>query len=434
QRAGYPDGLSQTETPQTARIVALADAFDAMTSNRSYRRNFDVDEAISEFTRCSGDQFDPEVCEVMIKLLRDGRIIPCNELFAKGIGGNSFVNGGTGGAGRGGTGTILVDGGSLSMGASELSVEGTGGSGVNGSGTAPAINGGEGFGGLFDIEVRNDGTMTAALQRVLAGLRSQLGTLDARSAIPQVELAAGDSGAAFIVRHLEPLNDADRARLRVIEASTGAQALTQSQGYDSVCDLDGQPPRMLEYSLPRFGVSLKFAPTDFVQVNGVLNADLVGEAVAQLAARGPARVLDLFCGIGNFSLACARAGAEVVGIEGDPALVDRAKSNAQRNGQSARAAFLSANLYAEPSAALAAHFTWCDRVLIDPPRSGAGAALDLVCRSNASSVVYVSCHPASFAEDAAALTRAGFTLSKLRLFDMFPHTAHVEVLGVFERS
>ncbi|MCA8911073.1 MAG: HD-GYP domain-containing protein, partial [Planctomycetes bacterium] len=82
---GYPDGLVGEEIPQTARIVALADAFDAMTSNRSYRRNFDVDEAIAEFTRCSGDQFDPEVCEVMIKLLRDGRIIPCNELFAKGI-------------------------------------------------------------------------------------------------------------------------------------------------------------------------------------------------------------------------------------------------------------------------------------------------------------------------------------------------------------
>jgi 23S rRNA (uracil1939-C5)-methyltransferase len=271
------------------------------------------------------------------------------------------------------------------------------------------------------------------LQVILDELRTHVGALDGRAAVPQVELAAGDDGAAFIVRHLQPMTGADRARLRAVARRTGTEALLQHAGYDSVCRLDGGPPGPLDYRLDRFGLALTFAPIDFVQVNGIVNQMLVAEAVCDLDP-DKVCVLDLFCGIGNFSLALARAGAEVIGIEGAPALVARARVNAERNGLTRFATFLAADLYKALPAAVRAAFGRCDRLLIDPPRSGLGTAIEHVRESRLSRIVYVSCHPTSFATDAAGLIAAGFTLSKLRLFDMFPHTAHVEVLGVFDRT
>ncbi len=275
--------------------------------------------------------------------------------------------------------------------------------------------------------------LVAPLQRVLASLRTHIGRLESRASVPQVEVAAGDANAAFIVRHLAPLSHADRAVLQLVARESGAQPLTQSGGYDTVRNLEGAPPRSLEYGLMRLGLSLEFSPMDFVQVNAAINDELVAEAAGELAGDDSHRVLDLFCGIGNFSLACARAGARVIGVEGDAGLVERARANASRNGLTPHTEFVAADLYREPGGDLEDAFAWCDRVLIDPPRSGAGAALRKVCESKASKVVYVSCHPESFASDAAALVRDGFTLSKVRLFDMFPHTTHVEVLGVFDR-
>ncbi len=271
------------------------------------------------------------------------------------------------------------------------------------------------------------------LQRVFAALREALGQMRGRAAIPQIELAAGDGEAAFIVRHLEPLVSADIDILRRVEQLSGATALTQHGGYDTVCTTANEPAPLLRYTLERFGLCLHFAPIDFIQVNGIVNAKLVSEAACELVNGGSTRILDLFCGIGNFSLVCARAGANVVGVEADEGLVRRAAANAALNGMSARTEFIAANLYADMQAPVVDALAWCEQVLIDPPRSGAGPVLPGVGASRARRIVYVSCHPDSFVVDAATLAAFGFTLTKLRLFDMFPHTAHVEIFGVFDR-
>ncbi len=146
------------------------------------------------------------------------------------------------------------------------------------------------------------------------------------------------------------------------------------------------------------------------------------------------RVVDLFCGIGNFTLPVARRGASVLGLEAAPELVERGTANAARNGLAHRVRFERADLYAQPLGAVASALDGVDKVILDPPRTGAGAVLPVLIASQVQRIAYVSCHPVSFARDAAMLEKAGFTLARVKLFDMFPHTTHVETLGVFERA
>jgi 23S rRNA (uracil1939-C5)-methyltransferase len=268
----------------------------------------------------------------------------------------------------------------------------------------------------------------------IAALAKMIGALDAREAIAQIEVAAGDSGAALILRHVQPLTARDRAALDVFQQSSRTRVLLQSAGYDSVVDLQGRAPELLCYRLDGFGVTLSFHPADFIQVNAPVNADLVANACAWLAPEPNDVVLDLFCGIGNFTLPLARSGAHVWGIEGAPELVERGRLNAQRNGLAHRVGFSAADLYAAaPGAELTERIGAANKVLLDPPRTGAGPMLPLLAGSKVERIAYVSCHPVSFARDAAALIKAGFSLSCVRIFDMFPHTTHVETLGRFER-
>lgn len=268
------------------------------------------------------------------------------------------------------------------------------------------------------------GSLIDPLAELVAGL-----AIVAR--VPQAEVSIADDACAVVLRVLEPPSDADLAALRAFESRHGVRIYLQPGGVDTVEPLtQGQPS--LEYALPGFDVRIRFEPTDFIQVNGELNGRMVSRAVELLGACSDDRVLDLFCGLGNFSLPLARGAGHVVGVEGEAGLVARARLNASRNGI-ANVEFHAANLAADTAAAPWAR-TGYSRVLLDPPRAGAWEVLPVVARSGAGRVVYISCHPGSLARDAGALVREhGYRLVSAGVMDMFPHTTHVEAMAVFER-
>jgi 23S rRNA (uracil1939-C5)-methyltransferase len=205
----------------------------------------------------------------------------------------------------------------------------------------------------------------------------------------------------------------------------------QPGGVETVRPLQADAPP-LTYALPAFGLRLDFEPTDFIQVNGALNEAMVTRAVELLGIEPEHAVLDLFCGLGNFSLPLASRAREVVGIEGEEGLVARARRNAERNGRH-NARFYAANLAMDTTDAVWTRRPY-DRVLLDPPRAGAREVQPVVGRCGAGRVVYISCHPGSLARDAGILVRDhGFRLVAAGVMDMFPHTTHVEAMAVFER-
>jgi 23S rRNA (uracil1939-C5)-methyltransferase len=188
----------------------------------------------------------------------------------------------------------------------------------------------------------------------------------------------------------------------------------------------------LTYDLPEFDVRFHFLPSDFTQVNSDINRQMVSRAVAMLDLQPSDRVLDLFCGLGNFTLPLARRAGSVTGVEGDPGLVARARENAARNGLS-NTCFYTANLYAplEQEPWLLQTF---NKVLLDPPRSSAQEVLPQLARLGAERIVYVSCYPGTLARDAGMLSRDyGYRLAAAGVMDMFPHTAHVESIACFEK-
>ncbi len=263
----------------------------------------------------------------------------------------------------------------------------------------------------------------------LGELRSLVNSLDARERIPQIELAAGDAGAMLVFRHLDPLGAADQERLRRFAAASGLGVALQPGGPDSLVPLAGEIG--LSYRLSGFGVDLRFHPLDFVQVNAEVNAALVERVVEELRPAG--RVLDLFAGIGNFTLAIAARGARVTGVEGDPRLVERARENARRNRLD-QAEFRVADL-ALPDALASLGADGVDRLVLDPPRSGAEEALRSLAPPGPARIVYVSCHPGTLARDVGRLVHGlGYRLRALALADMFPHTSHVETVATLERG
>lgn len=264
----------------------------------------------------------------------------------------------------------------------------------------------------------------------LPELAALIASLEIGRRIPRIEIAAGDTETALVFRHLAPPGEGDRARLLAFGAEHGLRIFVQPGGADTVRPLDEGASR-LHYRLPEQDVEIAFAPTDFIQVNAAMNRRLVTRVLELLALSGSERVLDLFCGLGNFTLAAARRAAEVTGVEGLPGLVERARANAHANGLD-HARFHVADLTTpDPRAPwLAADY---DRVLLDPPRSGAREVLPLIGRLRAPSIVYVSCHPATLARDAAVLVHEmGYRLTGAGVLDMFPHTAHVESAALFE--
>ena len=280
-----------------------------------------------------------------------------------------------------------------------------------------------------------------AVSALLLPLRALIATMDQRDRLPQIELAVGDAVTALVLRHLEPLSAADVQRLRHFADSHGVQWWLQPKGPDTVHRLDVGGPE-LAYALPEFDVSMPFKPTDFTQVNPHINRVLVSRALGLLAVQPHERVIDWFCGLGNFTLPLATQARQVHGIEGSSTLVARALDNARLNGLAHKTAFEARNLFEIGPADLVAAGS-AERWLVDPPREGAfamGKALaDLQANPDAhwtppQRIVYVSCNPATLARDAGLLVhQAGYRCSAAGVVNMFPHTAHVESIAVFDR-
>ena len=300
---------------------------------------------------------------------------------------------------------------------------------------------------------------------MLVPLRGLIGGMDARETVAQIELACGDDVTAMVLRHMEPLSLADLARLRAFAAvNPGLQWWLQSGGLDTVKLLD-EAAQELNYGLPEFDIVMPFKPTDFTQVNPYINQVLVSRALRLLDVRPDERVIDWFCGLGNFTLPLATRAREVLGVEGSDALVARSRQNYQRNIAKtivrpalAATKFVARNLF-EMTPALLVRDGAADKWLVDPPREGAFelfkslAALHrqidsgVPCDDGAQQqslvlggwtppgrIVYVSCNPATLARDAGVLVEGGgYRCSAAGVVNMFPHTAHVESMAVFER-
>src|SRR6187200_3074661 len=210
-----------------------------------------------------------------------------------------------------------------------------------------------------------------ALSDLLVPLRELVAAMDQRDRLPQIEVAVGDEVTALVLRHLEPLSSADRERLRAFGTAHAVQWWLQPKGPDTVQRLDDGGPE-LAYTLPDFGIRMPFKPTDFTQVNQAINQVLVGRALRLLDPKRSERVIDWFCGLGNFTLPLAMRAGSVLGIEGSPALVERARAAAQANGVAGRTEFASRDLFELSPADLAAYGP-ADKWLLDPPREGAFA-------------------------------------------------------------
>jgi 23S rRNA (uracil1939-C5)-methyltransferase len=295
---------------------------------------------------------------------------------------------------------------------------------------------------------------------MLMPLRALIAGMDARDTCPQIELACGDSVTALVLRHLEPLSAGDLARLRAFAAEHNVQWWLQPKGPDTVKLLD-EGGEQLSYALPDFGITMPFKPTDFTQVNPHINRVLVSRALRLLDVQPHERVIDWFCGLGNFTLPLATQAREVLGIEGSEALVARSRGNyvinqALANDHKALAAteFVARNLFEMTPEMLVADGA-ADKWLVDPPREGAFALAKALAdieqaRIGAEGagplpagaegwtpprrIVYVSCNPATLARDAGLLVHlAGYQCTAAGMVNMFPHTAHVESMAVFER-
>jgi 23S rRNA (uracil1939-C5)-methyltransferase len=305
----------------------------------------------------------------------------------------------------------------------------------------------------YVADIRECHVVPTYVSDLLLPLRALIASMDAIETCPQIELACGVDAAdpaqpviALVLRHLEPLSSGDTDKLRAFAAGhAGVQWWLQPKGPDTVHLLDAGP--QLAYTLPEFGITMPFKPTDFTQVNPFINQVLVSQALRLLAAAPHERVIDWFCGLGNFTLPLATQAGEVLGIEGSEALVARSRENLEKNRACAVAStrFAARNLFEITPAVLAADGI-AHKWLVDPPREGAFALAKALADIHQdpslapgwtppARIVYVSCNPATLARDAGLLVhQAGYRCTAAGVVNMFPHTAHVESMAVFERA
>ena len=296
---------------------------------------------------------------------------------------------------------------------------------------------------------------------LLLPLRALIGSMDAKETIPQLELAVGDDVIAMVIRHMEALSEGDMDKLRAFTIThPDVQWWLQPKGLDTVHLMDEKLGKVstLFYALPQFGITMPFKPTDFTQVNPHINQVLVARALRLLDVQKSERVIDWFCGLGNFTLPLATQAREVLGVEGSEELVARSRQNYELNGknrentgvagvsnQLSATDFVVRNLFEITGAVLAAD-GGAEKWLMDPPREGAfalvkalvelvqGTAVDVPSWQPPKRIVYVSCNPATLARDAGLLVNeAGYTCTAAGVVNMFPHTAHVESIAVFEK-
>lgn len=266
---------------------------------------------------------------------------------------------------------------------------------------------------------------------LLPALSELIGSLSINSRVPQIEMVMDDTQCVLILRLLEPLSSADEAALNTFQHAHDVVFYVQPGGPDTVVPLSAEID--LHYVLPDYDVTLSFLPGDFTQVNTEINRKMISHALGLLQPQADEAILDLFCGIGNFTLPIARHARSVVGVEGDAGLVARANANAERNAIH-NTSFYTADLYGELQAE-----PWMkqqfDKVLLDPPRSGAVQVLPFLPKMGVRRIVYVSCYPGTLARDAGELVgKYGYRLVSAGVMDMFPHTAHVESIALFEKE
>ncbi len=276
-------------------------------------------------------------------------------------------------------------------------------------------------------------TLHPAAGDLIADLAGLVGRLTLRNRVPQIEVAVGDNVATLVFRILDPLTPADVEILLEFQADRQLQILLQTGGPGTIIPLrPDDPVEDLYYRIPRFDLEIGFAPTDFVQVHAGVNLAMIDQALDLLALDDQSRVLDMYCGVGNFTLPIARVAGHVVGIEGEVEMVERARSNARRN-EIQNAEFRQADLSRTDQ-----RQDWQDErfdaLVLDPPRAGAGEVIEAVSTMNIEKILYVSCHPGTLARDAKVLVEAqGYELVAAGIMDMFPHTSHVESMALFEK-
>jgi len=267
--------------------------------------------------------------------------------------------------------------------------------------------------------------------QLITPLSELIGSFSIKERVPQIEVAMGDSQCVLVFRILAPLSPADEQALLAFGTERDIIIYTQTGGPETVIPLNSEPAD-LQYALPAYDLNIHFLPNDFTQVNSALNRRMIERALELLALEPEDRVLDLFCGLGNFTLPIARGVTDVVGVEGDAGLVARARENARRNGiENSR--YYTANLYdsLQKEPWLREDF---NKALLDPPRSGAAEVLEHLPKLGVKRIVYVSCYPGTLARDAGDLVnRHGYRLVAAGVMDMFPHTAHVESIALFEK-
>ena len=285
----------------------------------------------------------------------------------------------------------------------------------------------------YVADMRSCEILPPRISELLQPLRTLVDGLSIRARVPQVEVALGDGCEVLVFRVLVRPNASDEDLLRAFAEDHGVRVYLQPEGPESAHAFHPPEEADLCYSLPEFDLRIGFSPTDFTQVNHEVNRVLVRRALALLEALPGERVADLFCGLGNFTLAIARGGADATGVEGSGELIRRAKANAARNGLMKTARFVEMDLYAEGALRLS-ELGCFDRMLVDPPRDGAIEVVKALPGEGPRRIVYISCNPATLARDAAVLVHSrGYVLAAAGVVNMFPHTSHVESIAVFER-
>jgi 23S rRNA (uracil1939-C5)-methyltransferase len=287
--------------------------------------------------------------------------------------------------------------------------------------------------GKYVADVQRCEVLAEPVASLVGALADLLTGMVRRSSIPQIEVALSDGERVLVIRVLDALPETDLDKLRQFEREKGLRILLQPGGLDTIAPLTPGPVD-LHYRIEEFDVKLEFGPTDFVQVNAAINQAMVARAIELLEIGGADRVLDLYCGLGNFTLPMARRAASVVGVEGEAGLIARARANARLNGIG-NAEFVVADLSVAPDIAIPWMRGGFDKVLLDPPRVGAVKVLSAVAHLAPHRVVYISCHTGSLARDLGVLTHElGFRLRAAGVLDMFPHTTHVESIAVLDRN
>ncbi len=285
-------------------------------------------------------------------------------------------------------------------------------------------------GSSFLADIQSCEVLHSKVGHNLMALSGLIASLSIRDKVPQIEVSIGDDACVLVFRVLEPPTPEDSRLMERFGTEYEMEIYLQEAGPDSVHPLKEKPAN-LHYTLPDFDIDIHFLPNDFTQVNSELNRQMVARALELLDPQKQDRVLDLFCGIGNFTLPLATRSLSVVGVEGERALVERARENASANGID-NIRYYTANLYDSLQ-----HEPWLterfDKALLDPPRSGAQEVLEQLPKLGIKRIVYVSCYPGTLARDAGELVnRHGYKLLAVGVMDMFPHTAHVESIALFE--